>query len=401
MSGLILTLNAGSSSVKFAAFAHEAAGLEALATGQIEGLGAKATFLAQSASGAKSDYAFDESHGRVDHRVAVGAILRWLGEARFDRDVVAVGHRIVHGGPDFAEPTRIDAALLARLRQFIPLAPLHQPHNLAGVEAALAAFPTTPQVACFDTAFHRTPPVRRGRLRAAALLSTTRACAVTAFTASPTNSSRGGCARSRPPSPPGASSSPIWATAPRCARCAAAVRSPRPWASPRSTACRWARAAASSIPGVVIYLMAEKGMNADAISDLLYKQSGLKGMSGLSHDMRVLEASDSAAARDAIAYFVARIRHEIGALASTLDGVDAIVFTAGIGENAWRVREAALTGMEWIGVRLDREANRANAQLVSAADSRVAVLVLHTDEERMIAEHTAATAGLPVHTASR
>ncbi len=154
-------------------------------------------------------------------------------------------------------------------------------------------------------------------------------------------------------------------------------------------------------PGVVIYLMAEKGMNADAISDLLYKDSGLKGMSGLSHDMRVLEASASAAARDAIAYFVARIRREIGALASTLDGVDAIVFTAGIGENAWRVREAALTGMEWIGVRLDREANRANAQLVSAANSRVAVLVVHTDEERMIAEHTAATAGLPVHTASR
>jgi acetate kinase len=154
-------------------------------------------------------------------------------------------------------------------------------------------------------------------------------------------------------------------------------------------------------PGVVIYLMAEKGLGAAEISDLLYKESRLKGLPGLSHDMRVLEASDSPAARDAIAYFVARIRREIGALAATLGGVDAIVFTAGIGENAWRVREAALTGMEWMGVRLDREANRANAQLVSAADSRVAVLVLHTDEERMIAEHTAATAGLAAHTAAR
>ena len=400
MSGLILTLNAGSSSVKFAAFAHEAAGLEALATGQIEGLGAKATFLAQSVSGATSEYAFDESHGRVDHRVAVGAILRWLDEARFDRDVVAVGHRIVHGGPDLAEPTRIDAALLARLRQFIPLAPLHQPHNLAGVEAALAAFPTTPQVACFDTAFHRThafvedafalprsfydegvrrygfhglsyefiarrlraiaPAVAAGRVIVAHLGNGASMCAM-----------RGG-------------------------RSVASTMGFTPLDGlPMGTRC------GELDPGVVIYLMAEKGMNADAISDLLYKDLGLKGMSGLSHDMRVLEASASAAARDAIAYFVARIRREIGALASTLDGVDAIVFTAGIGENAWRVREAALTGMEWIGVRLDREANRANAQLVSAADSRVAVLVVHTDEERMIAEHTAATAGLPVHTASR
>jgi acetate kinase len=153
-------------------------------------------------------------------------------------------------------------------------------------------------------------------------------------------------------------------------------------------------------PGVVIYLMAEKGMSADAVSDLLYKDCGLKGMSGLSHDMRVLEASDSAAARDAIAYFVARLRREIGSSAAAIDGVDAIVFTAGIGENAWRVREAALTGMEWLGVRLDREANRANAQIVSATDSPVRVFVVHTDEERMIAEHAAAVAGLAVHAAS-
>ena len=400
MSGLILTLNAGSSSVKFAAFAHEAAGLESLATGQIEGLGAKATFLARSVSGATSQYAFDESGGRVDHRVAVAAILRWLGEARFDRDVVAVGHRIVHGGPDFAEPTRIDAALLARLRQFIPLAPLHQPHNLAGVEAALAAFPATPQVACFDTAFHRThafvedtfglprsfydegvrrygfhglsyefiarrlrtiaPTIAAGRVIVAHLGNGASMCAM------------------------------------RAGRSVASTMGFTPLDGlPMGTRC------GELDPGVVIYLMAEKRMSADAISDLLYKDSGLKGMSGLSHDMRVLEASDSPAARDAIRYFVARIRREIGALASTLDGVDAIVFTAGIGENAWRVREAALTGMEWIGVRLDPQANRDNAQIVSAADSRVAVLVVHTDEERMIAEHTAATAGLPVQPASR
>jgi acetate kinase len=397
---LILTLNAGSSSVKFAAFAHEAAGLEALATGQIEGLGAKATFLARSVSGAKSEYAFDESGGRVDHRVAVGAILRWLGEARFDRDVVAVGHRIVHGGPDFAEPTRIDAALLARLRQFIPLAPLHQPHNLAGVEAALAAFPATPQVACFDTAFHRSHPfvedtfglprsfydegVRRYGFHGLSyefIARRLRAIAPTIAAGRVIVAHLGN----------GASMCAM-----RAGRSVASTMGFTPLDGlPMGTRC------GELDPGVVIYLMAEKGMSADAISDLLYKESGLKGMSGLSHDMRVLEASDSPAARDAIAYFVARIRREIGTLASTLDGVDAIVFTAGIGENAWRVREAALTGLEWMGVRLDRETNRANAPAISAGDSPVRVFVVHTDEERMIAEHAAAVAGLPAHAASR
>jgi len=147
-------------------------------------------------------------------------------------------------------------------------------------------------------------------------------------------------------------------------------------------------------PGVIFYLIDEKGMSASAVSDLLNKGAGLKGMSGLSQDMRILEASDSPAAREAIAYFVARVRYEIGALAATIDGVDAIVFTAGIGEHSWRIREAAMSGMEWLGVRLDRQANRNNAELISAAGSPTAVFVLPTDEERMIAEHTVQTAGL-------
>ena len=158
MSQLILTLNAGTSSVKFAAFAHEAAGLEVLASGQIEGLGAEATFLAETASGAKSDYAFDESRGRVNHRAAMAAIMSWLGQAALARDVVAVGHRIVHGGPDFVEPVTIDEAILEKLRRYIPLAPLHAPHNLAGIEAALEVFPKAREVACFDTGFHRSHP---------------------------------------------------------------------------------------------------------------------------------------------------------------------------------------------------------------------------------------------------
>jgi acetate kinase len=141
-------------------------------------------------------------------------------------------------------------------------------------------------------------------------------------------------------------------------------------------------------PAVVLYLLAAKKMTADEISNLLWTQSGLEGMSGISQDMRELEASDSPAAHEAIAYFVARVRHEIGALAADLGGVDAIVFTAGIGEHSWRAREGALSGMEWMGVELDKEANRANAQIISAKSSRVTVFVIPTNEELMIAEHT-------------
>ena len=146
-------------------------------------------------------------------------------------------------------------------------------------------------------------------------------------------------------------------------------------------------------PGVVLYLMAERKMSANEISDLLYKDSGLKGLSGLSHDMRILETADSDAARDAIAYFVARIRREIGGLAATIGGLDAIVFTGGIGENASKVREAVLKDMGWIGVEFDRKANADNAQVISTAKSAVVVFVLQTDEERMIAEHAAERAG--------
>ena len=151
-------------------------------------------------------------------------------------------------------------------------------------------------------------------------------------------------------------------------------------------------------PGVVLYLMTEKKMSADEISDLLWKGSGLKGMSGLSQDMRELEASDSPAARDAIAYFVARIRRELASLSATVNGAEAIVFTAGIGEHSWKVREAALKDMEWMGVHFDTQANRANAQIISAKNSPTIVFVIPTNEELMIAEHTVATAGVAKRT---
>jgi len=299
----------------------------------------------------------------------------------------------VHGGPDLTEPMLVDDAALAKLRKLIPLAPLHQPHNIAGIEAAMAAFPSTPQVACFDTSFHRSHPfvsdtfalprsyydegVRRYGFHELSYEYITRR---------------------------------LFSIAPQIARedvivahlgngaSMCAVRDGRSVAStmgftaldglPMGTRC------GQLDPGVLLYLLAEKKMGADEISDLLYKNSGLKGMSGVSQDMRKLEASDSPSARDAIDYFVARIRRELAGLAATVDGVEGVVFTGGIGEHSWRVRKAVLTGMEWMGIHPDEEANLASAQIISANTSQTMVFVIPTDEEQMIAEHTVKTANI-------
>ena len=394
LDSVILTLNAGSSSLKFAAF-RLANGAEPglLASGQIEGIGATAKGSVKTASGETAELSFDRSHARVDHAAAMGAILSWLKKAGYHSSIAAVGHRIVHGGPDYAEPVLIDDATLAKLKALIPLAPLHQPHNVAGVEAAMKAFPSIPQVACFDTAFHRSQPfindtyalprayydegVRRYGFHGLSYEFITRK---------------------------------LRTIAPEIARADVIIAHLGNGAS--MCAVHDGRAVATTMgftaldglsmgtrcgeidPGVVLYLMAEKKMSADAISDLLWKNSGLKGMSGLSQDMRELEASDNPAARDAIAYFVSRIRRELAGLAAAVNGAQAIVFTAGIGEHSWKVREAALQDMEWMGVHFDAEANRANAQIISAKTSPTTVFVIPTNEELMIAEHTVVTAAI-------
>jgi acetate kinase len=394
LDSVILTLNAGSSSLKFAAFRLAQRGEpNLLASGEIEGIGATPKGAVKTASGETAELSFDRAHARGDHAAAIGAILDWLKKAGYDSSVAAVGHRIVHGGPDYAEPVLINEATLAKLKALIPLAPLHQPHNVAGVEAAMKAFPSTPQVACFDTAFHRAHPfvndtyalprsyydegVRRYGFHGLSYEFITRK---------------------------------LRTIAPQIAREDVIIAHLGNGAS--MCAVHDGRAVATTMgftaldglsmgtrcgqidPGVVLYLMAEKKMSVDAISDLLWKNSGLKGMSGISQDMRELEGSSSAAARDAIAYFVSRIRREFAGLAATINGAEAIVFTAGIGEHSWKVREAVLNGMEWMGIHLDAEANRANAQIISAKHSPSIVFVIPTNEELMIAEHTVATAGV-------
>ncbi len=393
MTDIILTINAGSSSIKFAAFAVEPDALVLLATGHIEGIGATATFSARIIGGEKTEFAIDESHGAVDHHVALGAVLGWLEEAQAGSRVIGVGHRVVHGGPDYAQPLRVDAENLRRLQALAPLAPLHQPYNVAGVEAAMQAFPQAAQVACFDTAFHRAHPyiadtfalprrfynegVRRYGFHGLSYEFIAR--------------------RLRAEEPVLARGKVIVGHLGNGASLCA-IQSGRSVAStmgftaldglPMGTRC------GQLDPGVVLYLMSEKKMSPAEISDLLYKESGLKGMSGLSQDMRALEASSAPDAKDAIDYFVSRVRREIGGLSAVLGGLDAIVFTGGIGENAWRIRKAALEDMEWIGIHVDHEANAAGERTISAKGSPVVALILNTDEERMIAEHTAEILGL-------
>jgi acetate kinase len=394
LDSVILTLNAGSSSLKFAAFrlVNDSAP-NLLASGQIEGIGAIAKGAVKTASGDTAELTFEESPARVDHAAAMGAILGWLRQAGYDSSVTAVGHRIVHGGPDYAEPVLIDGATLARLRALIPLAPLHQPHNVAGVEAAMKAFPSTPQVACFDTAFHRTHSfiddtyalprsyhhegVRRYGFHGLSYEFITRKLRTIA---------------------PGIARQDVIIAHLGNGASMCAVRDGRPVATTMGFTALDGLSMGTRCgqidPGVVLYLMTEKKMSAEAISDLLWKESGLKGMSGLSQDMRELEASNIPAARDAIAYFVSRIRRELASLSATVDGAEAIVFTAGIGEHSWKVREAVLKDMEWMGVHFDTPANRANAQIISAKNSPTIVFVIPTNEELMIAEHTVSAAGV-------
>ncbi|WP_370690286.1 acetate/propionate family kinase [Hydrogenophaga sp.] len=387
MPSLLLTLNAGSSSLKFAVYeTHDQLAL--IATGQIESLGPRATFFVKSTAQTTCSTRFTPELGEGGHAAAVDAILRWLEHAHPGTCVAAVSHRVVHGGVEHLVPARINDALLADLERLVPLAPLHQPHNLAGIRAARAAFPDVPQVACFDTSFHRTHPfvadtfalprsfyeegIRRYGFHGLSY----------EFIARHLRSHDPVLAQGR------VVVAHLGNGASMCAmHDGRSVASTMGFTAldglPMGTRC------GQLDPGVVLYLMAEKGMDAMSISHLLYQQAGLKGISGLSHDVRELQESDSPAARDALVYFADRGRREIGGLAACLGGLDALVLTGGIGENAPQVRAMMLSGMEWMGIHIDLEANLRNAAVISHPSSRVRVLVFKTDEEHMLATHAA------------
>jgi acetate kinase len=384
----VVTLNAGSSSIKFALFEAADETLKAMASGIVEMRGEQRRIATRNDAGTVTHEAtWAEDAGTPFHTDALHRILEWRSDAFPTVQITAAGHRVVHGGVRYAAPVIVTDDVLQHLRTLVPLAPLHEPHNIAGIVAARDAWPDVPQVACFDTAFHRAHPfvndvfalprryyeegVRRYGFHGLSYEYVSQ--------------------RLREIAPHHAAGRVVVAHlgngASMCAiRDGHSVASSMGFTAldglPMGTRC------GQLDPGVVLYLMQEKRMDADAIADLLYRESGLKGLSGVSHDMRELEASERPEAQEAIEYFVFRIRRELGGLAAVLEGIDAIAFCGGIGEHAWRVRERVLEGMEWIGVELDRTANRASAQVISSDRSRVRVFVIATDEEAMIARHT-------------
>jgi acetate kinase len=387
MKNSILTLNAGSSSVKFALFDGDN-DLALNLKGQVDGIGSDARMKIKQADGSVV-VERDLEEGKIQSPSdALTTVIDELRAIAPDAKVQAVGHRIVHGGVHFEGPVLLDDAVLETLADLTPFAPLHQPHNLAGVAAAQAAFPNVPQIGCFDTAFHRSHPwvndtfalprklydkgVRRfgfhglsyeyismkldevaphyqdGNVVVAHLGNGASMCAI---------------------------------------RDGHSVGSTMGFSAldglPMGTRC------GQLDPGVVLYLMDQMKMNASEIENMLYRESGLKGLSGLSNDMRELLISSDPHAAQALDYFVFRIRREIGAMAAVLGGLDAVVFTGGIGENAFQIRERICDDMDWIGMELEETRNRQNAEIISSDRSRVRLFVLPTNEELMIARHVA------------
>lgn len=390
MDRAVLVLNAGSSSLKFALFDADAlpADGEPLVRGRIEGIGAHGRFVVEHSGW------FDPLHVRavasfLTQENALNALLDWLrAQAHGLRlHLVAAGHRVVHGGVHFNAPVRIDANVLARLRALVPLAPLHQPQPLAAIEALARIDPDLTQVACFDTAFHHAMPAVA---RTYALPRDLTAQGIRPYgfhglsyeyVAGVLPSHLGAQADGRVIVAHLGHGASLCAM--RARRSVATTMGFTPLDGlPMATRC------GALDPGVLLYLMGERGMTAEAVADLLYRQSGLLGVSGISGDMRELLASGDARAAEAVDLFVYRAGRELGSLAAALGGLDALVFTGGIGEHAPVVREKICRQAAWLGVRVDASANAAGGPRIDDADSPVSVWVIPTDEERVIARHT-------------
>ena len=384
----ILVVNAGSSSIKFSMYAvKDGTDLALVSKGQIDGIGSAPRLRAVDGRGAQL---VDQSFGAAqvpDVPAAMVRVAGWLRAHHASDEPVAVGHRVVHGGPSFSAPVVVDDQVLAALERLVPLAPLHQPYSIQPMRAVQERLPGTLQVACFDTAFHRghpqvadryalpddlyregvrrygfhglsyeyivrrlrtvAPEIGRGRVVIAHLGSGSSMCAVEDGRS--VDSTMGFTALD---------------------------------GLPMGTRC------GQLDPGVVLYLVAEKGYGSKDLERLLYHDSGLRGLSGISNDVRVLLASPDPRARLALDYFTYRVARELAALASALGGLDGVVFTAGIGENSPEIRERVCARAAWLGLHLDAAANRAGGPRISAAQSRVSSWVIPTDEGRMIAEHT-------------
>ena len=388
---VLLTLNAGSSSIKFAVFEiNDGRDPAPLNHGQIEGIGAAPHLLARDQSGALLTERRWPNDANVTHEEVLTELLRWI-EAHLDgARLMAAGHRVVHGGRGLVAPARITASVMAELESLIPLAPLHQPHSLNAIRALAKLRPELPQVACFDTAFHRTiaPVARRfalpRELTDAGIERYGFHGLSYEYIATKLQKTAPGLATGK------TIVAHLGNGASLCALAAArSVDTTMSFTAldglPMGTRC------GALDPGVILYLLQAKSMSNDAIEHLLYSQSGLLGVSGISSDMRALIESPDPHAREAVDLFAFRIARETGALAMTLGGLDGFVFTAGIGENVALVRRLVCERLAWLGVALDDAANERGDPCISAAHSRVAVWVLPTNEELMLARHTLAS----------
>jgi acetate kinase len=385
MSGCIAVINAGSSSVKFALFdASSITG--SLFSGQIAGIGIAPRLTVRDAA---HQTVAEREWGAAgfDHDVATREILTTARSLISGTSVVGIGHRVVHGGMKYDSPVRLTAETLAELAKLIPLAPLHQPHNLAPVRVILDAAPQIPQVACFDTAFHRNqPPLAQSfaiprrftelGIRRYGFHGLSYEYLVSRLVElAPEIASRGIIIAH------------LGNGASLCA-----VNEGRSVASTMGFTAvdglMMGTRCGAIDPGVILYLLQEHRMGAAAVEDMIYRKSGLLGVSGISSDMRALRGSSDSNAREAIALFVYRIVREIGSLVAALGGVDAIVFSGGIGENDAATRSEVIAACTWMGAVLDPARNAAGHNVISAGSSRIPVWVIPTDEERMIAQHT-------------
>jgi acetate kinase len=386
----ILVINAGSSSCKFSVYETAAdRSLSAGAHGQVEGIGENADRAARvEVVDGQGRKLIDRAVAAADHAGAIAAIHDWFSEnIGSEAGFAGVGHRVVHGGTVYAQPVFVDAAVLAGLYELVPLAPLHQPHNIAAIRAVSAIAPELPQVACFDTAFHRAePPLAQEFALPRAL--TAKGVRRYGFHGLSYEYIVSVLPRVAPESAHGkVIVAHLGNGASMCAIEAG-----------RSIATTMGLTALDGLPmgtrtgtldpGVILYLLQHEGMNAGQIEQLIYERSGLLGVSGLSSDMRTLLASNLPTAKEAVDLFIYRIGRELGSLSAALHGLDAVVFTGGIGENAAEIRARVCKDAQWLGIALDDSANASGGPRISIRDSRVSAWVIPTDENLMIAGHT-------------
>jgi acetate kinase len=392
VSGLVLVLNAGSSSLKFCVYQSAGEGWRLAAAGQIEGIGTSPRFVARNGAESTTDDTTLDDAVR-DARSALDVLAMWLRNRFRGAHVLGVGHRVVHGGAHYWAPTVVTPAVMEDLRSLEPLAPLHQPHNLAVIDAVSERLPAAPQVACFDTAFHRGHQavadvvplpleIRRAGVQRYGFhgLSYEYIASVLPQVAPEIANRRVIVAH-------------LGSGASLCAMLHGRSADTSFGFTALDGLCMGTRPGALD-PGVVLYLLQGLGLSVQEVETVLYKRSGLLALSGISSDMRELLASHEPQAELAIEYFVYRVAKETGALAAVLEGLDALIFTAGIGERSADIRARICRASSWLGIELDAEANARHAGRITAPHSPVSAWVIPTNEELMIARHTWALLGL-------